>query len=111
MVLIMRSINSSFYNSKDWHECRKAYLKSVNSLCERCLSKGLYIPAQIVHHKIYLTEENYGDLELMLNFENLEALCLACHNEEHYKKRNKKRWKFVEGQLITGEAPPVSIKN
>lgn len=103
----MRSINSSFYNSKDWHNCKNAYLKKVNGLCERCLAKGLYEPARIVHHKIYLSEDNYGDLELMLGFENLEALCLACHNEEHYKKRNKKRWKFVDGELITRDTPPI----
>ena len=76
-------------------------MAKVNHLCERCLIKGRYEPAYIVHHKIYLTDENFGKPELMFGFDNLEALCLACHNEEHMTKRESKRWKFVDGELIT----------
>lgn len=91
-----------FYNSDDWHKCRKAYLESVNHLCERCLAKGIYEPAYIVHHKIYLSEDNFGDAEIMTGFDNLEALCLSCHNEEHFgTKKENRRYKFIEGELVT----------
>lgn len=98
-----RSIDRRFYESPEWRRCKEAYLKKVNHLCERCLSKGLYIPAQIVHHKTYLTAENFGDASLMYGFDNLEALCLACHNDEHGKSKAARRWKFVDGQLVTSE--------
>ena len=104
----MRSINRSFYNSDAWHNCKNTYLKKVNGLCERCLANGLIVPAKIVHHKIYLSEENYGDPKVMLGFENLEALCLECHNKEHFgNKHQKKRWRFEGGELVTMEAPPI----
>lgn len=100
----MRAIDSRFYNSPEWHRCKNTYLASVNHLCERCLAKGIYEPARIVHHKIHLSEETMIP-ELMYGFDNLEALCLACHNDEHGRKKKTRRWKFVDGDLVTMEAP------
>jgi len=51
---------------------------SQNRICERCGR-----PADHVHHKVYLTAENYRDPDVAYNWENLEALCQACHNREH----------------------------
>lgn len=104
----MRSIDRRFYMSPQWEAVRSRYLKKVNHLCERCLAKGVHEPAAVVHHKIHLTEENYRDPEIALCFDNLEALCLACHNEEHNADRRKKfekRWRFIDGELVTGEPP------
>ena len=94
-----------FYNSDAWHRCKNEYLKSVNHLCERCLAKGLYEPAKIVHHKIHLSEENFGDPDIMTGFDNLEALCQACHNDEHGKSKKTRRWKFENGELLTRDVP------
>lgn len=96
-----RAIPISFYNSRAWHKCKEAYLSKVNHLCERCLENGIYEPAVIVHHRVHLTEENYGNAELMFGFDNLEALCLAHHNEEHFGKKRERRWKFIDGELVT----------
>ena len=41
-------------------------------------------PAEIAHHKIYLTAENVLDPAISLNPGNLEALCMNCHNAEHF---------------------------
>lgn len=38
----------------------------------------------IVHHKNRITIENVHDPEITLCFENLELVCRACHNEEHF---------------------------
>lgn len=101
----MRSINRRFYESPEWKRCKEAYLIKSNHLCERCLKKGLYEPAKIVHHKVHLTPENCGDPELLFGFDNLEALCIACHNDEHGKNKKARRWKFVNGELQTQESP------
>ena len=79
----MKDYAKSFYKSKRWQSTRLAYLKSVGGLCERCLKKGLYRPAQIVHHKIYITPENIYNPEITLTWSNLEAVCRRCHEEEH----------------------------
>lgn len=102
----MRSIDRKFYESKTWRDCQKAYMTKVNHLCERCLARGRYEPAVVVHHRVHLTEENYGNAELTYGFDNLEALCLACHNDEHGRTKIKRRWKFVEGELVTKPDAP-----
>lgn len=97
----MRSIDRKFYESQTWRDCQAAYMKKANHLCERCLAKGIHEPARIVHHRIHLTQENFGDPELMYGFDNLEALCIECHNTEHRRGRKVQRWKFVDGELVT----------
>ena len=100
-----RSIDRRFYESPEWRRCKAMYMESVNHLCERCLAKGIYEPAKIVHHKVHLTEENYGDAAMMFGFDNLMAVCTSCHNEIHGEDKTKRRWKFVDGELVTREAP------
>ena len=75
-------------------------MKKAGGLCERCLARGLLVPAVIVHHKEHLTEESYKLPEVSLNFDNLEALCQDCHNKEHFKNREAKRWKVENGKLL-----------
>lgn len=76
----------AFYKSKEWQDCRKLYLLFINNLCERCLSKGDIVAATIVHHKTWLTPKNINDPSITLSFDNLEGLCLDCHNKEHHSK-------------------------
>lgn len=68
-----------FYHSKEWIECRLAFLQSKFFICKRC--KGA---ATIAHHKEYLTPQNIHDPEITLNWNKLEALCQDCHNAEHH---------------------------
>lgn len=83
----MKEYAERFYGSPAWKKCRDAYKKSVSGLCEQCLAKGLYNPAEIVHHKIHLTPENIIDPKVALNFDNLEALCRDCHGKAHGKEK------------------------
>lgn len=71
----------AFYHSKAWKSLSRAFLLSCNYICERCGK-----PAEISHHKIYLTAANIDNPEISLNPANLEALCKACHNAEHFGK-------------------------
>ncbi len=68
----------SFYNSKAWKSTQVAYMASQNHICERCQSV-----ARIVHHKAYITPDNIQDVYITLDWKNLEALCIDCHNREH----------------------------
>lgn len=69
----------AFYLSRAWQLCRESYITRVHGLCERCEDAGY-----IVHHKVYLTSKNIIDAAVALNHENLEYLCLSCHNKEHH---------------------------
>ena len=71
-----------FYNSKAWKRASQAYMKSKHYICERCGQ-----PAAVCHHRSYLNEANYTDPAISLNFDNLECLCMACHNDEHFSEK------------------------
>ena len=99
--IMARSIDSSFYKSREWKITRAEYFKSQSGLCERCKAQGLIVPADIVHHKIHLTEANYNDPSISLNFDNLECLCIDCHNKAHFRTEDKQsRWTFNRGSLV-----------
>ena len=68
-----------FYHSTAWKRLSRAFLLSRNYICERCGK-----PAEIAHHRRYLTAENVLNPDVSLNPDNLEALCLDCHNTEHF---------------------------
>ena len=101
----MRSIDRRFYESPEWRRCKALYLAKANHLCEVCQAKGIYTPADIVHHKIPLSADNFGDLKLMFGFDNLQAVCIACHNDIHGKLKRVRRWSFENGELITHDEP------
>lgn len=70
--------NRSFYDGKAWKRVSAAYMNSKAYICERCGK-----PASICHHKTWLNGSNVHDPNIALSFDNLECLCIACHNLEH----------------------------
>lgn len=104
-----RATDQRFYGGPKWQRERKAY-KQTHPFCERCLTKGLYVPADLVHHKEYLDDSKAMDPKVSLNFDNLESLCYRCHNIEHHKgkiRKRDRRWQFINGELKIEERPPV----
>lgn len=74
------------YRSKRWQKLRRFKLIQ-NPLCERCLKRGYYNAAKIIHHKEYVTDLNYEDDDVFFNIDNLESLCFDCHQKEHFKTK------------------------
>ena len=106
----MKEYASKFYKSNAWKQCRENYLKSVGGLCEKCMMKGLFVPAVIVHHRQHITEQNINDPNITLNHFNLEALCRECHHEEHPEFGGKKLQKrYIVGK--NGEIIPINDEN
>ena len=72
------------YQHKLWKSMR-AEKFAYNPVCERCAAAGLTVPTEEVHHKVPI------DVcpDLAFDWENLESLCLECHNIRH-KELNKK---------------------
>lgn len=88
----------SFYRSKEWIKCRNGYMDSKHYICEKCGK-----PAIIVHHKKFINPGNISNPEVTLNWNNLEALCIDCHNQIHNgcNQITTKETKFDEkGNLI-----------
>lgn len=98
----MRSIPKSFYDSAAWQACRTTYLQQ-HPFCEDCLAAGRYTRAEHVHHIIWLNEGNYQNPEISLNWKNLRAVCIDCHNREHARRRQR-RYRVDE----SGRVAPLS---
>jgi len=93
----------AFYHTSAWLKCREAYAAQAGGLCERCASKGIVKPGEIVHHKEWISEQNITDPEVLLSFENLEMLCLDCHNREHYGSSDRRYEVDSSGKIIFKE--------
>lgn len=106
-----RKVAHPFYSSVRWKETRIQYLKTVHHICELCGR-----PAEQVHHRKPLKEEDYFvNYEKCYGFENLQALCRACHNDmEGHFLSGRQRQAVAKGyhiNMITGELeadPPQS---
>ena len=81
-IVMSRASRRRLYKSKAWQKCRDAYYISRFGICERCGGPGV-----IVHHKIPITDKNIWDPNITLNFDNLELVCIECHNKEHFGEK------------------------
>lgn len=77
----------AFYRSKDWRRQSRAKLESTQYRCEARLSGCQYYAVEVHHIKPIQTKEGW---DKRLEWENLEAVCTACHNGRHPEKL--KRW-------------------
>jgi len=98
------------YKSKKWQRLRKLKLIATNGLCERCLAKGIYNSAKIIHHKEYITELNYEDDNVFFDIDNLESLCQECHNREHHGEEDPYIFDAERKSSKTGYRPPLDHK-
>ena len=71
-----------FYHSQEWRRARDAYIRRRIALdggmCEVCHDA----PGRIVHHKLWLTDDNVRNIDVSLNFNNFRYECQTCHNRE-----------------------------
>ena len=71
-----------FYKSRPWKLARQAYIDyrmAVDGgLCEVCHEE----PGLIVHHEIWLDDDNCNDPEISLNPKYFKYECQTCHNKE-----------------------------
>ena len=84
---LLKTSKNYFYKSNEWQTVRKQCIldRLINdeTICEHC-GKVISLKAEVIgHHKIHLTEANVNDYMISLNPENIELICLDCHNKEH----------------------------
>ncbi len=99
----------SFYDSKEWKQLREERKRIDNYECQECKRNGLVTidtneysesakrkKIQLVVHHIKEIEHHP---ELARDIDNLETLCVDCHNAEHGRvfepnvnKWNDERW-------------------
>lgn len=93
-----KRIGDKIYHTQRWRKLRQAYYNSQYGICEWCRE-----PGDIVDHIIEITKENIEDPFITYNWENLQLLCLSCHNKKTFRKHSAIRegFEFDEsGDLI-----------
>ena len=79
-----RDFAKRFYNSKAWKLCRKSFIAlriSVDGgMCQHCRVELGYI----CDHIEELTPDNIDDPDISLSHDNLQYLCLVCHNKKTF---------------------------
>lgn len=78
-------------------------MKYVNGLCELCMEQNKIVPAKIVHHKIHMDKNTVTDSSLAYGFDNLQAVCMDCHNRIHHSSSETRRYRFENGRMIIDE--------
>jgi 5-methylcytosine-specific restriction protein A len=58
----------------DWQQLRDRYIKE-HPLCVECSKRGIATPADEIHHIVAIGDAPW----LRLEWNNLMALCVACH--------------------------------
>lgn len=75
---------TQFYNSLPWRTLSQTYIQERQYKCEGCGKV-----ASEVHHKEPIQTD--GGWVRRLDWDNLEAVCLDCHNERHGRFQKKKK--------------------
>jgi len=79
-----RKWQQKFYNSKRWKELRNEVRAEKKMRCDKCTK--LIRGKSIVDHIKEIDEQNKEDESITLSKDNLQLLCLSCHNTKtHYK--------------------------
>ncbi len=77
-----RQWQQQFYHRVEWLRLRNQVREDAGMRCAKCrqLVKG----KGIVDHIIEITPDNYMDESVTLSADNLEYLCLECHNAKTF---------------------------
>lgn len=100
-------IKQKFYNSAAWKRCAASYARSKGWICEKCGNRNINPSRQIyrqlqVHHKIPISLGNIDDPNIALNHDNLELLCITCHNKERFGEKPicQEGYTLIKGRLV-----------
>lgn len=70
----------TFYRSKDWRLLSRTYLQRAGYKCQAKLEGCKGLAVEVHHIKPIQSPEGW---DLRLDWDNLEAVCTACHNARH----------------------------
>lgn len=75
---------NKYYQNRQWKLLRDYYM-SLHPICADCAIEGRSVPADECHHKIpFSTGATHEEkMQLLLDPDNLVALCRTCHMKRH----------------------------
>ena len=88
MAETFRQWQNKFYTSAKWIRLRNEYRNEKKMRCEHC---GRFITGvSIVDHIEEITPFNKDDKDITLNKDNLQLLCIECHNKKTFTGKESK---------------------
>lgn len=72
-----------------WKRIRDRHIRE-HPMCEECLERGIFKPAEEVHHKVPLSDGGTHDRN------NLVSLCRSCHMKAHGQLGTRDRHSFED---------------
>lgn len=87
-----------FYHTDRWRKLRQYVIDRDGGMCVHCGRKG-----NIVHHIVWVNDDNVDDDSVVFNPDNLECVCVDCHAAIHSggKRPTAEGWVFDdEGNLV-----------
>ena len=76
--------SAAFYKSEEWRAFRRYLIQLRGTVCPICHRDFMADTSKLVgHHKEELTPETVHDASVALNPDNVDIICIYCHNSEH----------------------------
>lgn len=100
----------SFYCRKPWRDLSYRLKVERGGQCGRCGWQAVTkddFRRLIGHHKAELTENNVDNVNISLNPDFIEIICLDCHNQEHRRFGHQKHVYIVWGSPLSGKTSAV----
>lgn len=94
---------SNFYTSSKWLAVRARKIAESGGVCSRCGRVFSDSSKLIVHHKQHLKGNDYNNPSVAFNDDNLEVICVDCHNQEHDRFKNQHNVYIVFGPPLSGK--------
>ena len=100
---------ADFYHSKEWEAFRRVIIEERTDadgfIRDEITGKPILRMYDIIlHHKIFLTEENVNDREISLNPDNIQIVSHKTHNLLHDK------WGYKRKEIFLVYGPPLAGK-
>lgn len=86
------------YKTKQWGDISRIVRVRDMGRCQRC--GRLIVGRYIVDHIVELTDDNIGDMDVVFGLDNLQLLCIECHNIKTAKYQKGIDEIVVNGELV-----------
>ncbi|GMC01791.1 HNH endonuclease signature motif containing protein [Enterococcus thailandicus] len=83
----LRDEIDKLYKTSRWRKLRELVISRDFGVCQECKRRGIVTRGVVVHHVIEARE----DITKFWDINNLELVCLSCHNKEHPEKSGGKK--------------------
>lgn len=84
------------YKTNRWRKLRQVVITRDYGVCQECKRRNLVARGVVVHHIIEARE----DISKFWDENNLELVCLACHNKDHPERSGGEKKLITKRKVV-----------